>query len=323
MTAPDRNEKLISSVSVFYFTPVPNKGAHVLLSMTGFGDSRWQSPSLTIAVEMRAVNNRFLKVSIKSPDAYQFLETEIERTIRESLKRGSIFVQLYIRREPKPEDYQINLIALEAFLNQLEKVTAQRQQSTNIDLAALLAVPGVITESETIAHRDVDEDWKLVGPVLKEALSKLQAMRTEEGRKMADELRGQAELIAGELVKVKERAPFVVVEYRKRLNDKLQSILSEQSIVHDPANLVKEVAVFADRTDINEEVVRLGSHIEQFQAFLLEQESPGRKLDFLIQEMNREVNTIGSKANDVTITRNVVEMKAAIEKMRELIQNVE
>jgi uncharacterized protein (TIGR00255 family) len=291
--------------------------------MTGFGDARWQGQALTLGVELRSVNNRFLKVSVKSPDAYQFLEADIERTIRETLKRGTVHVQLWVQREPRPEDYQINAVALRTYLRQLEAIAAEWNKPVQLDLASLLAVPGVVAEGESLARHDLADDWARVEPVLREALKKLQAMRAEEGQKMARELSDQAQLIARELAKVQARAPEVVTEYRKRLQEKLQLLLSGQGLSLDPATLVREVAIFADRSDINEEIVRLESHLEQFHAFLNEPDSAGRKFEFLIQEMNREINTIGSKANDVAIARNVVEMKGALERMREMIQNVE
>jgi uncharacterized protein (TIGR00255 family) len=291
--------------------------------MTGYGDARWQGPSLTVAVELRSVNNRFLKVSVRSPEAYQSLEPEIERTIRDALKRGTVYVQLQVLREPRKEDFRINFIALQAYLDQLQRFAQDNNVAFERNLNHLLAIPGVVAETESAARHDVHEDWAIVGPVVEQALKKLQTMRADEGRKMAKELADQAGLITRELAQVQGRAPEVVADYRKRLHERLQSLLAEQSVVLDPATLVKEVAVFADRTDINVEIVRLTSHLQQFHVFVEEKESAGRKLDFLIQEMNREVNTIGSKANDVAITRHVVEMKGAIEKMRELIQNVE
>lgn len=295
----------------------------MLLSMTGFGDARWQGPGLTISVELRSVNNRFLKIGIKTAEAFQSLETEIERTLREILKRGSIQVQVFSHRQPQPDDYQINSVALSTYLKQLNAFAKEHAISSDFNLATLLAAPGVVEEASSRLHHDAAEDWAIVGPVVQSALKKLQTMRAEEGQKMARELRSLVEVITQRLAQIQTRAPEVAGDYRKRLHEKLQNILSEQSIVLEPSTLIKEVAIFADRTDIHEEIVRLGSHLEQFHAFLAEDESPGRKLDFLIQEMNREVNTIGSKGNDIAITRHVVEMKGAIEKMRELIQNVE
>jgi uncharacterized protein (TIGR00255 family) len=295
----------------------------VLLSMTGFGDARWQGPALSVAVELRSVNNRFLKVSIRAPEAYQSLEPEIEKTVREVLKRGTVYVQVQVTREYRKEDFRLNFLALQSYMEQLQRFAEVHKLSFERNMNHLLALPGVVLEAESAGQHDIHEDWQLVGPVLQEAVGKLQAMRAEEGRKMARELASQGEVITRELAKVQERAPEIVADYRKRLQDKLQAFLVDQGVTLEPANLVKEVAIFAERTDINEEIVRLTSHLQQFHEFLHEKDSAGRKLDFLIQEMNREVNTIGSKANDIAVARQVVEMKGAIEKMRELIQNVE
>ncbi|MFO0814603.1 MAG: YicC/YloC family endoribonuclease [Gemmatales bacterium] len=294
----------------------------MLLSMTGYGDARWQGPGLTISVELRSVNNRFLKILTKLPEHYQKLEPEIERALREKLKRGTVQVQILAQREPRPDDYRINIVALDAFRQQLENYAASNKFAFNLDPASLLAIPGVV-EDATTSSGDTEEAWAQVGPVVNKALARLEQMRREEGVKMAQELSAQAESISNHLREIALRAPQVASDYRKRLHEKLQNTLSEYNISLDATQLIKEVAIFADRTDIHEENVRLGSHLEQFHAFLREAESTGRKLDFLIQEMNREVNTIGSKANDIAITRHVVEMKGALEKMRELIQNVE
>ncbi len=295
----------------------------MLLSMTGFGDARWQGPDLTISVELRSVNNRFLKINVKATEAYQALETEIERTLRETLKRGTVNVQLQVYRQPRPDDYQINLVALEAYQKQLQQYAKKNSLPGDLNLGSLLTIPGVVDDVYSRHPHDTVEDWALAGPVVQSALMQLQIMRADEGQKMAKELRSLVNLIKQRLGEIQTRAPEVASDFRKRLHEKLQNILNDHSIVLDPGTLIKEVAIFADRADIHEEIVRLGSHLEQFHAFLEEKESAGRKLDFLVQEMNREVNTIGSKGNDLVITRHVVEMKGAIEKIRELIQNVE
>jgi len=295
----------------------------VLLSMTGFGDARWQGPDLTISVELRSVNNRYLKINVKATEAYQALETEIERTLRETLKRGTVNVQLQVYRQPRPDDYQINLVALEAYQKQLQHYAKKNSLPSDLNLGSLLTIPGVVDDVYSRHPHDTAQDWALVSPVVQMALKQIQIMRADEGQKMAKELRSLVAALQLRLTEIQTRAPEVASDFRKRLHDKLQNILNDQSIVLDPGTLIKEVAIFADRTDIHEEIVRLGSHLEQFYTFLDEKESAGRKLDFLVQEMNREVNTIGSKGNDLVITRHVVEMKGAIEKIRELIQNVE
>jgi uncharacterized protein (TIGR00255 family) len=189
-------------------------------------------------------------------------------------------------------------------------------------LAAVLVLPGVVEEPDQ-AGRDPGADWTTVEPVLEEALNRLQSMRAEEGRTMGDELLRLVGEIGKELEQIRSRAPRVIEEYRNKLHDRVRNLLAELDVEIDRSDLIKEVSIFAERSDITEEVVRLASHLGQFREIMKESESPGRKLDFLTQEMFREANTIGSKANDVEIARRVVEIKGAIEKIRELIQNVE
>ncbi|MBL8824504.1 MAG: YicC family protein [Planctomycetia bacterium] len=289
--------------------------------MTGFGEARIQAQDLSISIELKSVNNRFLKVIIKSSEAYQRLDTEIDRMLRETLKRGTIQVQIQVHRKPRPDDYQINVTALRTYHEQLRQLSTDEGLPSDITLATLLTLPGVAEEEPM---RSYEEDhWDRIEPILKDALKRLQIMRAEEGTKMAQELQSLNAFLHDRLKLIQAHAPEVAREYHKRLHEKLQNVLSEYAISLDAGTLVREVAIFADRSDIHEEITRLGSHLEQFNVFLNEAESTGRKLDFLIQEMNREVNTIGSKGNDILITRHVVEMKGAIEKMRELIQNVE
>ena len=295
----------------------------MLLSMTGYGDARWQGPALTITVELRSVNNRYLKVSIKAPEVYQKLESDIERTLRETLKRGTVQVQIGLTRVSRPEDFQINPVALKTYYQQLSQFMKAEGLSNNCDITALLAVPGVVQDNASMTVEDASTSWKVLEPVVVAALAKLQKMRAEEGQKMAEGLTDLAKTFRDRLLTIQTRAPEVAVDYRKRLHEKLQVIMSDYQVELDPSALIREVAIFADRTDIHEEIVRLNSHIEQYHLFVKEYESSGRKLDFLVQEMNRELNTIGSKANDIMITKQVVEMKATLEKMRELIQNVE
>jgi uncharacterized protein (TIGR00255 family) len=169
----------------------------------------------------------------------------------------------------------------------------------------------------------LEDDWPALEKVLEQALGRLQAMRQEEGRAMAQELLALRDLIARELAHVRVRVPAVAEAYRDRLLDRVRVLLADVNVEVGPADLIKEVAIFAERSDIAEEVVRLASHLEQFQDVINEPESAGRKLEFLTQEMFRETNTIGSKASDVEISRHVVEIKGALEKIRELVQNVE
>ena len=186
----------------------------------------------------------------------------------------------------------------------------------------MLGLPGVVEERKQ-AVEDPHEDWPALASVVSEALGKLQKARADEGRSMAEELIGLGKAASIQLEKIALRGPEVVASYQKRLTDRVQSLLQDKGATIEPKDLVREVAIFAERADIAEEVVRLRAHFSQYVEVIHEPESSGRKLEFVVQEMGRETNTIGSKANDVEISRAVVEINGILEKIRELIQNVE
>lgn len=294
----------------------------MLLSMTGYGEARYQSEAWSVFVEMRALNNRYLKITVRAPEPYNLLEPEIEKVLRQVVKRGTIQVQLHVQRQAQAQDFRLNPVAIRAYLDQLRALHTELARTGEVPLAEVLGLPGVVIEPDR-DQVDVTEDWALVQPVLQEALGKLQAMRKEEGRAMAHELLQLCGHITRELEHIRARAPAVVEEYRDKLHERVRNLLSELDVEIDRSELIKEVSIFAERSDIAEEVVRLASHLAQFREIVNEPESPGRKLDFLTQEMFRETNTIGSKGNDVEIARRVVEIKGSVEKIRELVQNVE
>jgi uncharacterized protein (TIGR00255 family) len=242
--------------------------------------------------------------------------------LRATLKRGTIQVQLSIRRQHQPSDFVIDQVALGSYHQQLRQAQANLGLNDPIPLSALLDLPGVVPETDLI-RSEASEIWPTIEPVVSAALEKLQAMRREEGRAMQLDLETHQKEIAQRLELIRRRAPSIVNNYRDRLKERLQTLLNEQGITIEPHTLIREVAIFADRTDITEEITRLGSHLEQFLEVFKEPESPGRKLEFLAQEMLRETNTIGSKANDVQIAHEVVNIKGTIEKIKELIQNIE
>jgi uncharacterized protein (TIGR00255 family) len=294
----------------------------LLISMTGFGESRRQENGLTVAAEVRTVNSRYFKLSLRISEGYGLLEPEVENLVRERIKRGTVQVNLFAQREAKADDFQINVTALESYRQQLAKVCAKWKVSDGVPLAALLALPGVVAE-EAALKRDVSDDWPIVQGVLQAALDNLERMRREEGKAMAASLRENSQTIQGELEQIKRRAPLVVEDYRARLEERLKRFLSERGVAVETAELLREVSIFSERCDISEEIVRLASHLEQFQKAMDLTENSGRKLEFITQEMFRETNTIGSKANDVEIAQRVIEIKAMIERIREMIQNVE
>jgi uncharacterized protein (TIGR00255 family) len=292
--------------------------------MTGYGEARYQSESLSLAIELRALNNRYLKITLRAGDPYQLLEPEFEKVVRRVIRRGTLQIHLRCQHEAVASDYRINKVALQNYLAQVEGVIAERKlgERGGALLSQVLMLPGVVAEPNSLTER-LEEDWPTIENVLNQALDRLQQMRREEGQAMATELLQYRDAIRTFLKVIRERIPHVATAYRDRLFERVQSFLSEHDIKLDRNDLIKEVSIFSERSDIAEEVTRLNSHLDQFQAFMEEPESPGRKLDFLTQEMFREVNTIGSKANDVEISRQVVEIKGTLEKIRELVQNVE
>lgn len=294
----------------------------MLLSMTGYGEARSQSEQLSLSIELRALNNRYLKVSVRAPDPYHLLEAEFEKVIRRQVKRGTIQLQLRCERQAVAQDFRINAVALTSYAQQIRAITAQHGLSSDALLSQVLTLPGVVPESGSLAFK-LHDDWGLIEKVLLDALGQLNAMRQEEGRAMGQELLGLREVIRAHLEMIRAKAPQVATAFRDRLLERVRSLLKGVDVEIDRDDLIREVSIFAERSDIAEEVMRLATHLDHFQEIMKEEESPGRKLEFLTQEMFREANTIGSKASDVDISREVVEIKGALEKIRELIQNVE
>jgi uncharacterized protein (TIGR00255 family) len=294
----------------------------LLLSMTGFGEARTRRDNLSVSVEVRTINSRYFKLVVRANEGYGSLEPHIEELVRDSVRRGTIQVNVRIDRDRRPDDFKINVDILNRYRQQLESVQKQWGGSESVPIEALLLLPGAV-DDQSVAAFDVSADWPLVSQTVKTALDNLEHMRRDEGRAMADDLRSNCRAIAAGLDEVDRRAPLVVEAYRVRLEERLKKVLAEYNVQLNPSDLIKEVSLIADRGDISEEIVRLRSHLAQFDTIVALPESSGRKLEFLTQEMFREANTIGSKANDVEIARHVIEIKAAIERIREMIQNVE
>lgn len=242
--------------------------------------------------------------------------------MRKSIRRGTIQVNVRIDRAKQPEDYKINSAVLDSYRRQIEAIQGQWELSRPVLPESLLLLPGVVGDAAERIN-DAMADWPLVHETLSSAIDNLGTMRTEEGRVMADDLKSNCRALAASLDEVRRRAPLVVDVYRTRLSERLNKVLAEHNMTLDSTDILKEVSLFTDRSDISEEVVRLQSHIDQFETIMEAKQSSGRKLEFLTQEMVREGNTIGSKANDVEISRHVIEIKAAVERIREMIQNVE
>ncbi len=289
-------------------------------SMTGYGRGEHITQERKFTVEMRAVNHRYNDMTIKLPRSLAGLEDKIKKRIMQDVFRGK--TDVYVSFESfSAEDVEVRLneaLAAEYLerLYLLEKTFALR----GADKLALVAkFPDVITVEK--AQQEEELIWDALSPALDEAVEKFVAMRTQEGENLKNDILSKGEHIRELLTVVKERSPLVVQEYQEKLNNRLKELLGGVEI--DPQRLATEVAVFADRGCVDEEMTRLESHLGQLRTILEGGGQVGRKLDFLVQEMNRETNTIASKANDLTIVQTTIEMKSEIEKIREQVQNLE
>lgn len=296
----------------------------MLLSMTGFGESRTQAEGLGVAVEVRALNNRHLKVTVRGTDPYPMFEAEIEKVVRRHVRRGTITVHIRVERAPRPTELILNVPALTTYLQQIRSACkdAGTPEFAAPLLAGVLALPGVAPEPRHYGTPP-DDEWPAVEQTLDAALRRLDNMRGEEGKKMGEELLAHHRTIIAELDALRGLIPGVTSDYRQRLLDRVRQALEGAGVTIQPDHLIREVALFADRADVSEEVTRLSAHLTQFAELVRKGDEAGRKLEFVIQEMGREVNTLGSKAGDVAVSRHVFEIKATLEKIRELVQNVE
>lgn len=290
--------------------------------MTGFGEAQRRRDGVAVAVELRTINNRYFKLALKCGEGYNGLEAEIEHLIRQHVRRGAVQMNLRVDRASSADDFRLNGDVLSSYRRQLQALYDSWRVADPAPLPQLLLLPGVVDESSHGSDR-AQEDWPLIRDTLSEALAKLSAMRSEEGQTMGADLRQNLKTIQSELAGIEARAPAALSAYRTRLTERLKATLAEYQVTLDPADIMKEAAIVSERSDISEEVVRLRSHLEQFDQILEEPESQGRKLEFLTQEMLREANTIGSKSSDVQLARYVIEIKTAIERLREMIQNAE
>jgi uncharacterized protein YicC (UPF0701 family) len=287
--------------------------------MTGFGEARHQDERWSVGVEVRSVNNRHLKLSARISEPYGALEPELERLLREVVRRGTVQLSLRIERPRRAEDYRLNAVALASYRDQLRVL--QGEGGGPPDLAALLTLPGVVEERRPRAD-DPHDDWPALAPS--------SPWRCGGSRSRGPRRAGPWP--PSSWPRRDDRPPPGAGRRpgpggRRRVPgpaDRARpGLVQDKGVAIEPKDLIREVAILAERSDIAEEVTRLRAHLAQFVAVIGEPESAGRKLEFVVQEMGRETNTIGSKANDVEISRDVVEIKGLLEKIRELIQNVE
>ena len=297
----------------------------MIRSMTGFGDAAVESSSIHYALELRSLNNKYFKALVRLPEELAPLEAELESGLRKRVQRGSLTLTVKIKESESGQASRINDAVLLSYIDHLEAIRHKvRDHTIHIDLTQLLALPGVIDTGQDPAVL-TRESRPLLMELLDRAVERLNDMRVKEGRAILGELTRQLDAIREQLGVIRDRSPAVVAEYQQKLQNRMRELAASAALNVAEADLLKEVAVFADRVDVNEEVQRISAHVEQFTAMLEDDghEPAGRTLDFIAQELLREANTVAAKSNDKTISQAVVAMKSAIDRIKEQVQNVE
>lgn len=292
----------------------------MIKSMTGYGRATETIDGREITVELRSVNNRYLDCSVKLPRLFSFAEESVKAKIKQSISRGKVDVFISVN-VPAGSDMKISLNrpVLEGYLAALRTICDDYDVRNDISASSISRFTDIFVVEKQ--QEDEKKDTDDILSVVDKAIGAFDAMRTTEGAALEADLRGRSETILTLVEKVEKRSPVTLQEYRKRLSEKMQEVLSSTTI--DEARILQEAAIYADRIAVDEETVRLRSHLSQLENMLSTGGAIGRKLDFLLQELNREANTIGSKGNDLEQARNVVEIKAELEKIREQTQNIE
>lgn len=292
----------------------------MISSMTGYGTAAGNSGKLAVSVEIKSVNNRFLDVSVRLPRQYSFAEEALKSLVQQKLVRGK--VDIFVNIDASQDDsvvVRLNEPVLRAYLNAVREMRERFGIPDDAGTTAFSRMPDVfITEKVPV---DADAFTADLLEIAQQALEVIRQMRTKEGGRLASDLLSKLDELEQDRQKVALRSPASVEEYRSRLLNKMREVLESENI--DEGRILTEAAVYADKVAVDEELVRLDSHLHQFRELLENGGTVGRKLDFLTQELNREVNTIGSKCTDLEITKTVLEMKACIEKIREQVQNIE
>lgn len=294
----------------------------MIRSMTGYGRGEATQNGRKITVELRSVNNRYLDCGVKMPRAYIFAEDAIKTRVGKAISRGKVDVFINIvQTEGEAFAVAVNEELAKSYIDALQKLITMGagQVESSYRATDLARFPDVLTVEKK--EEDLEAIAEEICAVLDVALEDFNRMREREGEKLANDILNRANIIEEFTGKVEQRSPQTVAEYRARLEAKMQEVLQNTQL--EESRILTEAAIFADKIAVDEETVRLRSHLEQLRDMLSKGGATGRKLDFLIQEFNRETNTIGSKCNDIEISRMVVDMKAEIEKIREQVQNVE
>jgi len=296
------------------------EGFAMVRSMTGFGRTEHESEQFRITCEMKSVNSRYFEFSVRVPRSCGFLEDRLKKLANTQVTRGK--VECYVGVEFLGESHvevALNEVLLAGYQAAIEAMQTNHGIANDITATSLLRVPDLLTvQKKTV---DEEEIWAAVEAVAAQTLAKFIAMRELEGQRLRDDILARADEILSHVSFIEQRAPELTAQYMEKLRTKMQALLETTTI--EEQRLLTEAAIFAEKTAVDEETVRLRSHMDQLRDMLAGDAAVGRKLDFLVQEINRECNTIGSKIGDVDITRRVVDMKSCVEKIREQVQNIE
>ena len=289
-------------------------------SMTGYGRASDTLHMREITVEVKSVNHRYLDATVKTPRAYSFLDDAVKTSLSSGVARGKVDVYISIdSSEAENVNVKLNETLLKGYLEVFNKLNEDYGIKKDVSVSEIVRIPEILSiEKQEEDAKEVTED---VLSVLNMALEGHSQMRLKEGKRLSEDILSRLSTIEKLAATVEERSPECVREYREKLDARMREIL--ESVTVDPQRILTEAAIYADKIAVDEETVRLHSHIDQFREMIKKGGAIGRKLDFLVQELNREVNTIGSKANDLQITSTVVDIKAEIEKIREQVQNIE
>jgi len=294
----------------------------MIRSMTGFGQACAEIDGVVYTVEIRSVNNRYFKIQVRLPDMLAFLEGDIEKLHRQTIQRGTVYYSLSMKNVSGQALFDIDEHSLAAYVQRLKGLLDAEDVHGRIDLAGMLTLPGIVqpaipSEEQTVQMRQAAMS------LTQEALDALGVSRGEEGTILKADLLANCERIEKELNNIGGRVKHVVADYHDRLKERAENLLAQAKLKLDEDLLAREVAIFAERSDIAEEVSRLGAHLQQFRECCEKGGPAGRRLDFVTQEMLREANTIASKGTDATIAHSVIEIKCAIDRIKEQVQNVE
>jgi uncharacterized protein (TIGR00255 family) len=290
--------------------------------MTGYGEADGQLNGVNYAIEIKAVNNRYLKTTIRLPEVVAFLEEDIDRSLRANLSRGTINFVLRLKDVSANALFDIDESALRAVVEKLSMIGSPAGINGTVDIASLLTLPGIVRPA--LPDKEAAEQIRtLVLDLTEQALDRLKQMRAAEGQFLEADLKSNCDAMRQALEQIRARSSAVVKDYARRLRKRVDELLAEAKLKLDEETLAREVAILADRSDISEELARLDSHLGQFDQACQMDGQAGRRLDFISQEMFREANTIASKASDMEIARCVVDIKCRIDRIKEQIQNVE